>query len=90
MEFIECLPGSIYTPGAPTISYTEPRQVVLEGSSEMILNCPVLDAKPAAQVTWLKDSVEINLADPHYTLLDTSLVIRGVGVCLKFPAFLFL
>ncbi|KAL5107767.1 Hemicentin-1 [Taenia crassiceps] len=63
---------------APTISYTEPRQVVLEGSSEMILNCPVLDAKPAAQVMWLKNSVEINLADPRYTLLDTSLVIRGI------------
>ena len=71
--------------GAPTISYTEPRQVVLEGSSEMILNCPVLDAKPAAQVTWLKDSREINLSDPRYALLDTSLVIRGVKVRLPFP-----
>ncbi|VUZ55036.1 unnamed protein product [Hymenolepis diminuta] len=63
---------------APTISYTEPRQIVLEGSSEMILNCPVLDAKPPAHVTWLKNSVEINLADPRYALLDTSLVIRGI------------
>ncbi|EUB62928.1 Hemicentin-1 [Echinococcus granulosus] len=63
---------------APTISYTEPRQVVLEGISEMILNCPVLDAKPAAQVTWLKNSVEINLSDPRYALLDTSLVIRAI------------
>ncbi|VDN96274.1 unnamed protein product [Rodentolepis nana] len=63
---------------APTISYTEPRQIVLEGSSEMILNCPVLDAKPPAQVNWLKNSVEINLDDPRYALLDNSLVIRGI------------
>lgn len=56
----------------------------------MILNCPVLDAKPPAHVTWLKNSVEINLADARYALLDTSLVIRGITVRINMPFILYL
>uniref|UniRef100_A0A5K3F1W2 Hemicentin-1 n=1 Tax=Mesocestoides corti TaxID=53468 RepID=A0A5K3F1W2_MESCO len=65
---------------APTISFTEPRQVVLEGTSEMILTCPVLDAKPAAKVTWLRNSIEIDPSSPRYSIVDNNLVIRGIDM----------
>ncbi|VDK87884.1 unnamed protein product [Dibothriocephalus latus] len=63
---------------APTISFTDPRQVILEGSAEKVLTCYVLDAKPPATVTWLKDSQEIDLSSPRYSVVDNNLIIRDI------------
>ncbi|KAL7059168.1 hypothetical protein AAHC03_014003 [Spirometra sp. Aus1] len=63
---------------APTISFTDPRQVILEGSAEKVLTCYVLDAKPPATVIWLKDSQELDLSSPRYSVVDNNLIIRNV------------
>ncbi|KAA0186981.1 Hemicentin 1, partial [Fasciolopsis buskii] len=64
---------------APSISFTQPRQVALKGLQEKRLNCNVLDAKPPATVMWLKDNQPIDFAiSSKYGLDKYDLIIRDI------------
>ncbi|VDP65418.1 unnamed protein product [Echinostoma caproni] len=64
---------------APSISFTQPKQVALQGLQEKRLNCNVLDAKPAATVMWLKDNQPIDFGgSSKYSLDKYDLIIRDI------------
>lgn len=70
---------------APTITFTQPKQVVLLGTEEKRLICTVSDSKPAATVVWLKDNEPIDTrTSEKYYLDDFDLIIVGIDVSRTF------
>ncbi|CAL8103250.1 unnamed protein product [Calicophoron daubneyi] len=64
---------------APSISFTQPKQVALNGAPEKRLVCTVLDAKPVATVMWLKDNQPIDfLGSTKYRLDKYDLILRDI------------
>ncbi|TNN06223.1 Hemicentin-1, partial [Schistosoma japonicum] len=75
---------------APSISFTQPKQLVLIGTSEKQIICNVLDAKPAATVIWLKDNqpIDTRISEKYYqdgfnlVVRDVEIEDEGVYTCI--------
>ncbi|RTG86750.1 hemicentin [Schistosoma bovis] len=66
---------------APSISFTQPKQLVLVGTTEKQIICNVLDAKPAATVIWLKDNQPIDIRTSEKYYQDGfNLIIRDIEI----------
>ncbi|CAH8874719.1 unnamed protein product [Trichobilharzia szidati] len=66
---------------APSISFTQPKQLVLLGTPEKQIICNVLDAKPAATVIWLKDNQPIDTRTSDKYFLDGfNLIVRDIEI----------
>ncbi|CAH8597851.1 unnamed protein product [Schistosoma turkestanicum] len=66
---------------APSISFTQPKQLVLVGAPEKQIICNVLDAKPAATVIWLKDNQPIDTRTSEKYYQDGfNLIVRDIEI----------